>query len=118
MTKENQNTQSKPDGQALSGSGSDTVWKPMIAAPSTGSVSPERFLSDYADNHLYEPGSPKGMCDGCEHYRPADGMSNDEEDADWCWLKEGKYADGREGECPAWIASQNSVISLTPEEKQ
>ncbi len=74
--------------------------------------SASRFVSDYADAHLYEEGNPRGLCAGCEHYRPADGGDvDDEANEDWCWLKEGKYADGRESECPAWISSQNTKVS-------
>jgi len=61
----------------------------------------KRFVSDYADSNLCVVGSPTGCCDGCEHYRPGDNYSAEDVE-DWCWLKEGKYADGREAECPAW----------------
>ena len=72
-------------------------------------MSPEDFVSNYAEEHLYEQDAPKGMCDGCPHYRR--GIEDGEDEDDWCWLKEGKYADGRENECPAWIASQNDKAS-------
>ena len=78
---------------------------PDCALP-TGSVSAERFVSDYADEHLFEADNPRGMCANCEHYRRDNGWS--EEGEDWCWIKEGKYADGLWHQCPAWIASQNT----------
>jgi hypothetical protein len=62
------------------------------------------FVSGYADEHLCVAGAPTGHCDGCEHYRTAD------DDDDWCWLKEGKYTDGREHECLAW-KSHNAEVS-------
>lgn len=87
---------------------SDT--QPKDSAPKlgavAGSVEVERFVCDYADAHLYEANAPKGLCDGCPHYRHATQLTDDDND-DWCWLKEGKYADGLWHECPAWIASQN-----------
>ena len=72
-------------------------------------MSVENFVSDYADEHLYEPDEPKGMCADCQHYRSACHYS-DEDTEDWCWLKEGAFADGRENECPAWISSQNDKV--------
>ena len=59
---------------------------------------PVIFVSDHSDAHLCVAVAPTGHCDGCEHYRAADA----DDDDDWCWLKEGKYSDGREDECPAW----------------
>lgn len=66
------------------------------------SRSAARFVSNYADNQLYEAGKPTGMCADCQHHRPA--TINSEKD--WCWLKEGAFAEGREEECPAWISSR------------
>jgi hypothetical protein len=71
-----------------------------------GSVSAERFVCDYADSNLSNANAPKGLCDGCPHYRHATQLTDDDND-DWCWLKDGKYGDGQWEQCPAWIASQN-----------
>ena len=76
---------------------------PLYGSAPLGPVNAARFVSDYADANLYKVGSPKGKCGKCEHYRAADNYSA-EDIEDWCWLKEGKYAEGRENECPAWIS--------------
>lgn len=71
-----------------------TDQKPFI-------VTAAQFVSEYADANLCVADAPTGKCNGCEHYRLASRYSCEDVE-DWCWLKEGKYADGRENECPAW----------------
>jgi len=82
---------------------------PKALPPTADSTSAERFVSDYADEHLYDPDAPKGMCNACEHYRRKTHYS-EEDTGDWCWLKEGAFAENRESECPAWISSQTTEV--------
>jgi len=71
------------------------------------SVSAERFVCDYADANLSEANAPKGLCDGCPPYRHATQLTDDDND-DWCWLKEGAFADGLWEQCPAWVSLPNA----------